>query len=62
MTDEFDGAVEKGSAPHIFSGTEIHDQVKDLRVMLGKWKFKRRGIAKKKKPVEKIIWKKRSIF
>ena len=40
MTTKFDNTPEEGSAPPILTGTQIHDKVKDLKVVLGKGKFK----------------------
>jgi hypothetical protein len=56
MKDQFNGNTEKSHPlPHLI-GHEVYEMVKDVHVVLGKWKRTDR------KTEEDDMWKKQSIF
>jgi hypothetical protein len=56
MKDQFNGNTEKRHPPLHLTGHEIYEMVKDVHVVLGKWK--RTG----KNTEDDDMWKKQSIF
>jgi len=63
MKRQFDGTIEKGSAPRHFTGHDVYDQVKDVNVTLGK--NKKSALGKRKRKEEEVAdkrWKKKSIL
>jgi hypothetical protein len=56
MKDQFNGNIERRHPPPHLTGHEVYEMVKDVDVVLGKWK--RTG----KKIEEDDMWKKQSIF
>jgi hypothetical protein len=56
MKDEFNGNTEKRHPPPHLIGYEVYEMVKDVHVVLGKWK--RTG----ENTEEDDMWKKQSIF
>jgi hypothetical protein len=55
MKHQFNGNTEKGRPPSHLAGHEFNEMVKDVHVVLGKWK--RTG-----KTTKDDMWKKQSIF
>jgi hypothetical protein len=39
MNDQFNGNIEKRHPPLHFKGLEVYEMVKDVHVVLGKWKM-----------------------
>jgi hypothetical protein len=56
MKDQFNDKTEKRHLPPHLTGHEVYEMVKDVYVVLGKWK--RTG----KNTEEDDMWKKQSIF
>jgi hypothetical protein len=56
MKDQFNGYTEKRGPPHHLIGDEVYEIVKDVHVVLGKWK------RTDKNTEEDDMWKKQSIF
>jgi hypothetical protein len=56
MKDQFNGNIERRRPPPHLIGHEVYEMVKDVHVVLGRWK--RTG----KKTEEDDMWKKQSIF
>jgi hypothetical protein len=56
MKDQFNGNIERSHPPPHLTDHEVYEMVKDVDVVLGKWK--RTG----KKIEENDMWKKQSIF
>jgi hypothetical protein len=56
MNDQFNGNTEKRHPPPHLTGHEVNEMVKDVHVILGKWKRTRKNTK------EGDMWKKQSIF
>jgi hypothetical protein len=56
MKDQFNGNIERRRPPSHLTGHEDYEMVKDVHVVLGKWKMT------SKKTEEDDMWKKQSIF
>jgi hypothetical protein len=56
MKDQFNGNTEKRRPPSHLIGHEVYKMVKDVHVVLGKWK------RTSNKTEEDDMWKKQSIF
>jgi hypothetical protein len=56
MKDQFNGNIERRRPPPHLIGHEVYEMVKDVHVILGRWK--RTG----KKTEKDDMWKKQSIF
>jgi hypothetical protein len=56
MKDQFNGNTEKRHPPLHLIGHEVYEMVKDVHVLLGKWKMTGKNTE------EDDIWKKKSIF
>jgi hypothetical protein len=56
MTDQFNGKTEKRRSPPHLTGHEVYEMLKDVHVVLDKWKMIGKNIK------EDDIWKKQSIF
>jgi hypothetical protein len=56
MNDQFNGNIEKRHPPLHFKGHEVYEMVKDVHVVLGKWKMTNKNTE------EDDMWKKQLIF
>jgi hypothetical protein len=56
MNDEFNGNTEKRQPPPHLTGYKVYEMVKNVYVVLGKWKMTNKNTG------EDDIWKKQSIF
>jgi hypothetical protein len=56
MKDQFNGNTEKRHPPPHLTSHEVYEMVKDIHVVLGKWKRTSKNIE------EEDMWKKQSIF
>jgi hypothetical protein len=56
MKDQFNGNTEKRRPPPHLIGHKVYEMVKDVHVVLGKWKMTGKNTE------EDDMWKKQSIF
>jgi hypothetical protein len=56
MKDQFNGNTDKRHLPLHLTGHEVYEIVKDVHIVLGKWKMTDKNTE------EDDIWKKQSIF
>jgi hypothetical protein len=56
MKDKFNGNNEKRHPPSHLTGHEVYEMVKDVHVILGKWKMTGKNTG------EDDMWNKQSIF